>query len=120
MYKVSYEDAIRETSINFNDVLNENKQRTVTSSETISDFYNYCREVCLTKVERVQNIEKIRGEGKTVEVDESKFGKRKYSWGRIIDGQWVFGGVYRETRKCFLVPVEKRDKETLIPLIKNI
>lgn len=29
-----------------------------------------------------------------------------------------FGGFERETGKCFLVPVDKRDKDTLIPLIK--
>ena len=36
---------------------------------------------------------KIDGMGKIVEVDESKFGRRKYNRGRDRDGQWVFGGV---------------------------
>ena len=34
----------------------------------------------------------IGGEGIIVEIDESKFGKRKYHRGRIIDGVWVVGG----------------------------
>lgn len=40
---------------------------------------------------------KIGGEGKIMEIDESKFGKRKYSVGRIAEGQWVFDGICRET-----------------------
>lgn len=54
-----------------------------------------------------------------VEIDESKFGKRKYNRGHHVEGQWVFGGVERTTGKFFLVPVEKRDKETLIPIIQK-
>ena len=34
---------------------------------------------------------KIGGVGKAVEIDESKFGHRKYHVGRLIKGQWVFG-----------------------------
>lgn len=31
----------------------------------------------------------------------------------------VFSGVERETGNVFMVPVEKRDRETLIPIIKR-
>lgn len=54
-----------------------------------------------------------------VEIDESKFGRRKYYRGHRVEGQWVFGGVERITGKCFLVPVERRDKETLLTVIKE-
>ncbi|KAK3892374.1 hypothetical protein Pcinc_003744 [Petrolisthes cinctipes] len=54
-----------------------------------------------------------------VEIDESKFGKRKYNVGRIVEGQWVFGGICRQTRSFFMVPVPSRDKDTLLAVIKE-
>ena len=59
----------------------------------------------------------IGGPGTTVEIDESKFGKMKYHRGLKIEGKWVFGGHCLETKACFLVPVERRGKETLLPII---
>ena len=35
-----------------------------------------------------------------------------------VEGKWVFGGICRETKACFLVPLERRDKDTLIPIIR--
>ena len=46
-----------------------------------------------------------------MEIDESKFGRRKCNRGRRVHGHWVFGGLERIT--CFLVEVEKRDAATL-------
>ena len=88
-----------------------------TSTEMVVDWYHYCREVC---AERIIQHHKglIGGPGTTVEIDESKFGKMKYHRGRFVEGQWVFGGICRETKACFLVPVERRDKDTLIPVIR--
>ena len=53
------------------------------------------------------------------EIDESKFGKRKYNRGCVIEGQRVLGGICRETKEIFLVIVLSCDKETLIPIIKE-
>ena len=36
-----------------------------------------------------------------------------------MEEKWVFGGLCRETKACFLVPVEHRDKETLLPIIRT-
>ncbi|KAJ8930186.1 hypothetical protein NQ314_017050 [Rhamnusium bicolor] len=47
----------------------------------------------------------IGGEGKIVEIDETKIGKRKYNKGRYLEGQWVFGGIERGSRKFFLMTV---------------
>jgi ISXO2-like transposase domain len=64
--------------------------------------------------------EQIGGDGIVVEIDESKFGKRKYHRGHPVEGAWVFGGVELTLeRRCFLVAVEKRDRFTLLPLIKR-
>ena len=81
------------------------------------DWCNFAREVCATILEN--NTEAIGGEGKIVKIDESKFGKRKYHRGRRVDGVWVFGGIERGSRKCFLVTVEDRTADTLIPIIKQ-
>ena len=54
-----------------------------------------------------------------MQIDESKFGKRKYHQGHHVEGQWVFGGTEQDSRKCFLVTVERRDEETLLPIIQK-
>jgi transposase len=52
-----------------------------------------------------------------VEVDESKFGRRKYN---RVEGAWVLGGVERtEARKLFVVEVPNRRAETLLKIIKK-
>ena len=56
--------------------------------------------------------EKIGGPNKTVEVDESKFGRRKYNRGHPVKGQWLFDCVERESGKTFLVPVLDRPTDT--------
>ncbi|GFW51968.1 putative transposase-like protein [Trichonephila clavipes] len=63
--------------------------------------------------------QKAWGEGKTVEIDESKIGTRKYNKGHFVEGQWVFGGVERETGRCFLVAVHDRTAETLLGMSLN-
>ena len=62
---------------------------------------------------------KIGGPGKMVEIDESKFGMRKYHKGRRKDGIWVFGGIERDSKNYFLSSVEDRSAETLTPIIKE-
>ena len=69
------------------------------------------------------HVAQIGGPSITVEIDESKFGKRKFNRGRYIEEQWVFGGIksWRQTKACFLVPVGKRDKRhkhSLLPIIR--
>jgi hypothetical protein len=45
--------------------------------------------------------EKIDGPDKTIEIDESKFGQRKYHRGHPFKRQWVFGSVESESGKTF-------------------
>ena len=56
------------------------------------------RTICSNKV--LNAGIKLGGLGKTVEIDESKFGaKRKYKRGRVSEGPWVFGVVERGSQK---------------------
>ena len=87
------------------------------SDHTTTDWFNFAREVCSEILEN--DCEKIGGPGKTVEIDESKFGKRKYHRGKRVEGVWVFGGIERESRRSFFRIVEDRSAETLIPIIKE-
>ena len=82
------------------------------------DWDTFCREVC--EITMFDSSQKIGGEGKIVQIDESKFGKRKYHQGHHVEGQWVFGGIEQESRKCFMIAVDKRDEATLLPLIKRV
>ena len=54
-----------------------------------------------------------------MEIDESKFGKRKYHRGHHVEGQWVFGGYERGSGQVFMVAVEERGRDTLLPIIKE-
>jgi transposase-like protein len=65
----------------------------------------------------IEGCSEIGGPNKTVEIDESKFGKRKYGRGHPVKGQWVFRGVQRESGKTFLVPVPDRTAESLMAVI---
>ena len=62
--------------------------------EAVVDWYSFLRQVCMDwSLERTQRGKKIGGPGYVVEIDESKFGKRKNNKGRETKGSWVFGGV---------------------------
>lgn len=87
------------------------------SSRTCVDWYSYCREVFID--DAIRNSGKIGGKGKCVEIDEAKFGRSKYNRGRHVKGQWVFGGVERGSSNSFYVPVEKRDADTLIAVLRE-
>lgn len=55
-----------------------------------------------------------------VEVDESKFGKRKNHRGHAVEGVWVVGGVeHTPERKIFVTTVEDRKKDTLHLILSN-
>ncbi|KAA8494659.1 putative transposase-like protein [Porphyridium purpureum] len=62
----------------------------------------------------------IGGQDVIVEIDESKFGKRKYHRGHRVDGVWVLAGVERtEERRLFMTVVPNRTTRTLIPIIQQ-
>ena len=55
--------------------------------------------------------------GRIVEIDESAWTKQKYNRGRQVSNQWVFGGIDRDSRDCFVVMVDQRNADTLLPII---
>ncbi|GFX23180.1 putative transposase-like protein [Trichonephila clavipes] len=81
------------------------------NKNTVVDWYMFCHEVCMLAC--VKESAKLGGVGEIVEIDESLFGKMKYGKGRRVNGKWVFGGVQRESKKCFFSVVESRTKEEL-------
>ena len=65
------------------------------SEHTALDWDSFCRETC--EVTLLEREDKIGGPGKTVQIYESKFGKRKYHRGHKVERQWVFGGIEEES-----------------------
>ena len=87
------------------------------SEHTIVDWCQFAREVCIGLI-NTEN-EQIGGPGVEIEIDETKFWKRKYHRGKRVDGVWVFGGIARHSKKCFFEIVEERSAARLIPIIKR-
>ena len=76
------------------------------------DWDSFFREVC--EITMFDNSKKIGGEGKIVQIDEGKFGKRKYHRGNHVEGQWVFGGIEQDSRKCFMVAVDRKGRSNFV------
>ncbi|GBN08085.1 hypothetical protein AVEN_273838-1 [Araneus ventricosus] len=89
------------------------------SEPTVTDWKSFCREVCVNMLVSYNYEKKIGGVGMVVEIDESKFGKRKYNRGKRVEGKWVFGGIERGTTNCFFKVVEDQTAETLIEITKK-
>lgn len=69
------------------------------SSRTVVDWINFTREVLYNDC--IVNKTPNGGPGKTVEIDESLFDRRKYNRCRYYTSQWTFGGIERELKQCF-------------------
>eukprot|EP00112_Aurelia_sp_Birch-Aquarium-sp1_P010873 Seg2301.5 transcript_id=Seg2301.5/GoldUCD/mRNA.D3Y31 product="hypothetical protein" protein_id=Seg2301.5/GoldUCD/D3Y31 len=89
----------------------------IASNQITVDWYNFAREVCFEIIKK--ESQPIVGPGKTVEIDESKFGKCKYHRGKWVECIWVFGGIERELKKCLFEAVPDRSAPTLIPIIQG-
>ena len=62
---------------------------------------------------------KLGGPNTTVDIDESKLGRRKCHRGQPVKVQWVFGGVERVSCKTFLFSVPDRTGDTLMTLRRD-
>jgi transposase-like protein len=88
------------------------------AKQTVTDWWYFCSDEIIAYLKK-KSKEKIGGKGRIVEIDESKFGKRKYNRGHHVEGQWVFGGIERGSGRTFLVTVGDRSADTLIGHIKR-
>ena len=70
------------------------------SKRVVVNWYNFCRDVCRQYF--LDNPVTIGGPDKVLEIDKSKFGRRKYNHGRVVDRHWVFGGAERGTSRAFI------------------
>ena len=88
------------------------------AENTVRRFFNKIHEQI---ADEISTSQKIGGPGTIVEVDEAKFGKRKFNRGRMVEGTWILGGIQRGNNKCFLTPCpgNKRDEPTLASLIQK-
>lgn len=87
------------------------------ASPTVTRWIRLFKRVVQLDLDDEDNM--IGGEGIIVEVDESKFGKRKYNRGHRVEGVWVVGGVERtEARGLFAVTVRNRNAQTLKDVIE--
>ena len=107
--KLNYHSVMQECKLQATDV--------TISSATIANIHSKLGKVYAASVSDHICSSAIGGPGTVVEIDEAKFGKRKYNKGRPVEGTWVLGGICRETGDMFMEVVEKRDKATLIPII---
>ncbi len=94
------------------------RELAIRSNHSITDWYKTIRLVC--SVHLIKHPFQL--DGNVIEIDESNFRKKaKNHVGNAysIPNKWVFGGISRTTGKFFLKFVERRDSNTLIPLIKQ-
>ena len=64
------------------------------SRETVTNWANFCRQVCFDSILEDWSFKPIGGSGIEVEIDESKFSRMKYGRGEARKSDdWVFGGV---------------------------
>jgi len=93
---------------------------TLVDRQTIGPWLQIFREAILWDLQRDHNAQVIGGEDVIVEIDESKFGKRKYNRGKRVEGCWVVGGVERGgQRRMFAVVVKNRSAKTLMTIIEK-
>jgi transposase-like protein len=85
------------------------------SHECVQFYFDLFREKAKVKLQHMINKEPFQD---LAEVDESQFGKRKYNRGRIGRTDWFFGMCDADPGgRVYIVKVDRRDHETLCPII---
>lgn len=88
------------------------------SSATITDYFGHYRDLVSGSMESSDTM--IGGTDIVIELDESKFAKRKFHRGHHVEGCWVVGGVERTPeRRMFVEVVADRSRQTLFEVISR-
>ena len=88
------------------------------SSATICEYEGHFRTLVTEALDADDTI--IGGPGIVVELDESKFARRKNNRGHHVEGAWVIGGVERTDDKLvFAEIVENRSSDTIRDVISR-
>ena len=85
------------------------------STATVTQWYQHFRDSCSRWL--INHPEKIGGPGIIVQIDESLVERSRYEKGREKEKKWIFGGYCPDQNLGFLQFLEKRDAETVLPLI---
>lgn len=75
------------------------KNTGIKCNETIVEWLNNCRRICLQYFAKHPTV--IGGPGVAVEVDEAVLVKRKYNRGRAVRAQWIFCAYEVLSKKAF-------------------
>ncbi|CAF4756384.1 unnamed protein product [Pieris macdunnoughi] len=92
----------------------------VVSDRTVANWFTYCWEtIVLYDLENQRAQGKIGGPNKIVQINETKFGKRKYNRGGHIEGHWVIGMIEdgNDDLRLEVCPDNERSADILVPLI---
>lgn len=78
--------------------------------------------MCHSLDTKYRNEGKIGGPGEVIEVDETKFGRRKYNCGRYIERKWIIGmiNISNDEFRLEIWPGERagcRNSNTLLSVI---
>lgn len=94
-------------------------QANTLSHDTLSHWFNVLNKLSVRIIRSENAIGKIGGVNHRVQIDESKFSKRKYEVGRVVRSPWIVGGIDMTTKEVFFVETYFRDANTLNNIIIN-
>ncbi|GFN91486.1 hypothetical protein PoB_001799200 [Plakobranchus ocellatus] len=96
-----------------------NLRTLVAATSTTGDCIQLSGFVAWDSLPPTRTVHNNRRTRTIAEIDESVFNRRKANVGKVLDTQWVFGGIYVQTKEGFLVAVPQRDAATLLPILQT-